>query len=227
MKKMLVALGLLAAIAVAAWAQTSGTNTVAQGTGYRNATTGANTDASGNALVSEAAKDRDSYLAPLSIFSGTIAAGAADTTDIVDLSGYRTVALLVQVSSGAAATGSAIQRFAFHARYNLAGASDSLSLFSLPVVAQDSVYAHAAPFTPGVGTTAAACGSTEFPVTITTTGNAGLASTASIPQGRVVYLTLPQGAIGWPSRCSFRIRNIARTVANTPTVRVWVMGTPL
>jgi len=220
-KKMLVALGLLAAIAVAAWAQTSGTNTQERNGYYFNATTGAKVDLDGDALVSESSKDRDYILQPTSIYSGTIASGAADTTDIVDLSSYRTVALMFQVTSNGP---NDWLRLAVNARYNLAGLSDSLSLFSLPATANDDSSAVSGPLLRTSVPSVAACGAGEFPVTVLlTTGDA--AKTQSLPQGKVVFLTVPSGFV-WPSRCSFRIRNIGREgAAVTPTIRVWVMGT--
>lgn len=220
MKKMLVALGLLAAVAGSAWAQV--TDPVYVNGHWKNSTTQWWTDASGNPYVTDASRDRDAYLTPLSIYSGTIAAGACDSTSIVDLSGYRTVALLIQMNQNGI---NDWNRFAINARYNMAGLDDSLSLFTLPVAAYDDSVGAALALTRTTKPTAAICGSGEFAVTIPLDG--GAATTRSLPQGKVVYLTLPYG-MAWPARCSFRIANIGREgTAVTPTVRVWVMGTPL
>ena len=228
MKKILVALAALALVASGAWAQSNTYNT--QGAGpYFNVRSGQRVNATGSVMNDDASRDRDYTLAPTQIFNGTIAAGAADTTSIVDLSSYRTVALLFQISGHATNTWTT---FAVNARYNLNGQSDSLSLFTIPCVASDSSYAGAQSqggisprgTLPAVGN----FGDGEFPVTITNTVNTGGAATQSLPQGRLVWLTVPNGpGFTWPSQCSFRIRNILRPVAlsGALTVRVWVMGT--
>ena len=173
--------------------------------------------------VTDPQRDRDSYLEPTLIYTGTIAAGASDTTSIVDLSAYRNVSLLVQISGTSTNNW---QRFAVHARYNLGGAADSLSLFTIPVSTWDDSVVAVGAASRVTGAAAGVLASGEFPVTILRTADGALASTRSLPQAKVVPLTVPQGFV-WPSRCSFRFTNIGRTLANTPTVRVWVMGTPL
>lgn len=225
MKRILSIALLLSALAGAAWAAS---NVQAQNGGYVNAKTGAAVNSAGAALVDDAARDRDSYLEPTLIYTGTIAAGAADTTSIVNLSGYRTVALLVQCTFGSAAADSqGWQRYAFQCRYNLGGAADSLSLFSIPVQGGDSsgVFVRWTGQTP----TAGVFGPDEFPVTIVNTKSHPSAQSVSTPQGRVFPILMPYSASGWPARCSFRIRNVARPKAASlaPTIRVWVMGTPL
>lgn len=220
---------LLAAVLVAAMASTAlaaaGDPAVQRNGYWWNIASGVNrTNSTGATMTDDAARDRDSYLAPTLIYTGTIAYGAADTTSTVNLSAYKTVALLFQLTG----PGTNQQlRFAVNARYNLGGASDSLSLFSIPCL-PDTVASTGIAAARGTAPAAAACGSEEFPVSITNTqGPSFTGPTNSLPQGKVVYLTLPQGA-AWPSSCSFRIRYIGRQAAgNTPTVRVWVMGTPL
>ena len=176
-------------------------------------------DQDGNLYTVDAFRDRDHILTPTSIYSGQIAAGAADSSGVVDLSSYRTVALLIQCGGAP----NAWQRFAVNARYNLGGLSDSLSLFTIPVAAYDdsiSTYGGATRTTfPAVG----ALGAGEFAVTIPHTGPATAAATQSLPQGKIVFLTVPEGFV-WPASCSFRFRNIGRAAANTPDLRVWVMG---
>lgn len=221
-RRIAAVVAVLTMVAAWAWAQTSGTNTVSRNGYYFNATTGQKTDASGNVYTSEAAKDRDSYLQPLQILSDVaIASGGADTTDVVDLSGYRTVALLFQITKNGL---NDWNRYAVSARYNLGGLSDSLSLFALPVSSALDTMTTTLGSVPG----AAAPGYGEFTVTLPMTGTLTAAASHSLPQGKVVWLTVPQG-FAWPSRCSFRIRNIGRegTVSVSPTIRVWVMGTPL
>lgn len=226
MKRILLValLGLL--VAGAELAQAAGTNTVLRNGYCFNATTGQLVDCvTGAARTDDANRDRDYVLAPQLIFSGTIADGAADSTTIVDLSPYRTVALLVQVKSNGP---NDWLRLAVNARYNFGGGQDSLSLFTIPVqeANMDSVAA-AFPANRVSVPTAALLGAGEFPVTINMTTGLGTASTASLPQGKVVPLATPPG-FAWPASCSFRIRNIAREgTAVTPTIKVWVIGTAL
>jgi hypothetical protein len=219
--KKAIAIALLGVLAAgAALAQTAGTNTVERNGYYFNAKTGQQTNSDGHALTDDTDRDRDHILAPTLIYSGTIAGGAADTTDIVDLSTYRSVALLFQVASNSV---NDWLRLAVNPRYNLAGMSDSLSLFSLPALANDDSTAVAGAALRTSVASSAACGAGEFPVTIriATSDAAGV----SLPQGKVVFLTVPSGFV-WPARCSFRLRNIGREgTAVTPTIRVWVMGT--
>lgn len=228
MKRNLVSAALVAvAIATSvlpAAAQTSAAGVVQRNGYYFNGTTGQRTTSDGHVSTYDTNAPQEVSLDPTLIYTGTIAAGAADTTSIVDLSRYRTVALLVQVSGTSTNNW---QRLAFHARYNLGGLSDSLSLFSLPVVVFDDSTSVSTAATRVTGTSAGAIGAGEFPVTIVRTNDGATSSTASIPQGKCVPLTIGGGARAWPSRCSFRIRNIGRTLANTPTIRVWVMGTAL
>lgn len=103
MKKILLALGLLAAVASTAWAQTTGTNTVSRNGYYFNATTGNKTDVDGNALTSEADRDRDystvrsllpsiTSLAPGASRTSTAATALGEFTSLLIMVRWNTVA---------------------------------------------------------------------------------------------------------------------------------------
>lgn len=224
MKRILAALALLALGVSGAGAQTDGTNTVLRNGYCFNATTGQMVDCvTGAVLNSDAARDRDHVLAPLKIFEGAIAAGAADTTIIVDLSSYRTVALMFQISRNGPNDWISL---AVSPRYNFAGASDSLSIFTIPVSVFDDSLTSTMPTNRRTTPTAAGIGAGEFSV-IVSTGPDLAAAARSTPQGKVVPLAVPAGFI-WPSSCSFRIANTGREAAAvSPTIRVWVTGTAL
>ena len=235
MKRLILPLLAIAVAASAALAasDTPGAPAIQRNGYYFNQASGINrTNSSGATLTDDAARDRDSYLTPTQIMGPTrIAAGGADTTSIVDLSVYRTVALLVQCSFSSAADADSMiwQRYAVQARYNFGGAADSLSLFSMPVVSSDSSGFATGGIWRGQTPQANTLAMDEFPVTIVNTkASAKQAVANSLPNGRVFWLTLPAG-FSWPSRCSFRFRNIQRNKApgSQPTVTVWVMGTPL
>jgi len=212
----------------AAFAQASGTNSELRNGYCFNSTTGQMVDCNtGQVLTREGNPLSGQQLSPTLIYSGVILKDTADSTDVIDLSGYRTVALLVQV--GQLSTNN-WQRFAVNARYNLSGLSDSLSLFTLPVTAaayDDSVL-FIGPASRVTGPAVGAIGVGEFPITIVATNTGASAASRSLPQGKVIWLTVPPGFV-WPSRCSFRFANIGRTLSTgtNPTLRVWVMGTAL
>lgn len=219
----LAALSLLAGVT---HAQNTGTNSELRNGYCFNSTTGQMVDCNtGQVLTREGNPLSGQQLSPTLIYSGVILAGASDSSSIVDLSGYRTVALLVQV--GGMSTNN-WQRFAVNARYNLSGLSDSLSLFSIPVMVHDDSALVSVPAGRIAGAAAGVLAAHEFPITIVATNNGATASTRSLPQGKVVYLSVPPGFV-WPARCSFRFANIGRTLSTftNPTLRVWVMGTAL
>jgi hypothetical protein len=153
----------------------------------------------------------------------------------VDLSAYRTVSLLFQVSGGVKS--SLWRRFAVSARYNLTGASDSLSLFQIPVWGTDTLAANGHQVANGTVPLLVALSDGEFPVLLTNTATttAGASLVASLPQGKMVPLTIiGGGTMLWPGQCSFRIRSIGQQAViggtgnpRPPRLKVWVLGTPL
>lgn len=238
MKRILLSalLGLL--VAGAALAQAAGTNTVLRNGYCFNATTGQLVDcATGAVRNDDSNRDRYYALAPQLIYSDTLAcieATAGDTTMTVDLSPYRTVVLMFQVSGGVSS--SEWRRFAVHPRYNFNGAVDSLSLFTMPVAGSDTLTATGRQVASGTMPLSNALGDGEFLVTLTTsaTTTADANIRASLPQGKEVYLSLPGGARAWPSSCSFRIRSIGQEKVvggagnpRPPRLRVWVRGSAL
>ena len=240
MKRILSIALLLSALAGTAWAQS---NVQAQNGGYVNAKTGDNVNSSGHVLVHQTNAAYLRYMTPTSVYTDTMASTAGgDTVSLGDLSGYRQVYILVQTSLNKNPGG--WNKYAVNFRYQLGGASDSTSLFTMPVALRavgDSTFLSSAAsvYWPsyGTGPSATAAGRGECVMTLVTTGSAGLAGSKSLPQGQMFLLELPGGNPVFPAgTVTMRIRRIAQAIANStttagnprpPKLNIWVLGTAL
>jgi hypothetical protein len=126
--KLFLVLGALVALAGVAYADF---NTLFKGTYYQNATSGAKTDASGNAYTTESNPEMDANLtfAPEQcVNSVSLAAGSADSSGVMDTHRMRLGMLYIKCTK--AATGvSTTSRLAISIRGHLNGQSDSSSVF--------------------------------------------------------------------------------------------------
>lgn len=131
-KRVWIALGALALCA--ATVVYGDYNVLSKGTYYQNATNGATTDASGNALVLEAEPVMDANLTFPSIISlSTLAGGAADSSGILDTHRMRLGMLLIKATptSVTGADSGAVIRLGVQIRTHLNGSADSSSTFAM------------------------------------------------------------------------------------------------
>lgn len=239
MKKILLALGLLAAVAGAvsisgnAGAQTAGTNTVERNGYYFNATTGAKTNESGSQHVTETNPDRDANLTFSSIISNTaLASGAGDSSAVLDTHDMRLGMLLFKITPSTG-TGT-LTRLAVQVRVHLNGGSDSTATFPIYFNAFKDAPAvvSAAVDTANSGHqlvgSATAPWSGEFVVTASSgrnsPGSAVAATVWSYPNGIAIPLNNIFGREVYAPYISVRVRNI---VGPTAAVTVHLVGTPL
>lgn len=138
MRKILVALGLLAVMAAVAGAQTAGTNTQARGGHYFNATTGQQTTANGEVLSEDNLYTKGFANTNIIARGGlagttTIAAAGADSSSVLDTRLMRLGMLCIKAIPANAAdldTTTAV-KLVFQIRTHLNGVSDSVNTFAI------------------------------------------------------------------------------------------------
>lgn len=136
MKKVLLA---LTSAAVLVWAglAVADYNVIDQGSYYKNAQTGAKTDATGNAYVNEASKDRDFALlrtVMTTSLTGRTVAGALptapsviqDSTEAIDVRGYNGMALMLYPTFESTVSSVTV---ALQIRWHYSAQVDSVSTF--------------------------------------------------------------------------------------------------
>lgn len=238
MKKILLALGLLAAIAGAVWAQTAGTNTVERGGYYFNATTGQQTNANGLVLTEDNMRDQSFTLANIiadGALAGTsnLAAAASDSSAVLDTRYMRLGMLVIKGVPVGGGVG-LITRLAISVRTHVNGVSDSVNTAPIflygnaPVMVATTAVAD----TSGQGHlftgSATVPWSGEFIVTLNgvrnAPGNAVAATAFSYPGAICIPLTNLWGREIYSPWTSIRVRNVTGPAAQ---VYVSLVGTPL
>jgi hypothetical protein len=129
--KLLAALAGLGLVATAVWGDN---NVLNHGTYYGNAATGLKTDASGNLYMTNSSPLQDNNLTFASIISqSSLAAGAADSSAVLDTHAMRLGMLLIKATpqSVTGADSLATVRIGIQIRTHLNGAADSSSTFAI------------------------------------------------------------------------------------------------
>lgn len=228
MTKWLVLGGLLA-LAGMAYADFNVQN---KGSYFNNASTGARTTAAGHATVAESDPPMDANLTFTNIMSATLAAGAADSSSVLDTHRMRLGTLLIKgVPAGGTGTHT---RLAIQIRTHLAGQDDSSSTFVIYLNPGKNAPAIASGSADTVGTgheltgSATAAWSGEFDVAFARNRNApgslAAAVAYSYPSGIAIPLTNIFGMPIYSEFTSIRIRNL---VGPTITFTAHLIGTPL
>lgn len=238
MKKILLALGLLAAVAAVGWAQTSGTNTVSRNGYYFNATTGNQTNANGEILTQDNLWSRSFTLTNLIADGGlagtsTLAAAAADSCSPQDTRHMRLGGIVIKCVPVGGGTG-LITRLAVQVRTHLNGVADSVNTAPIffygnaPVMTATTAVAD----TSGQGHlftgSSTVPWSGEFVVTVNgvrnAPGSAVAATLFSYPNAIYIPLSNLWGRDIYSPWTSIRVRNVTGPACQ---VYVSLVGTPL
>ena len=224
MKKVLLA---LAGAALLAWAglAVADYNVVDQGTYYKNAQSGAKTDANGNAYTNDASRDRDRIVKYDAILSDTIAVGMADSTqttfDTHDVArGY----LLIQavVPKGTAVP---FVRLAIRVLGHTASTPDSANTFNWDPCVTTSLIPDSLAYGSAVTPTPVANATTEIVATIAADEGVATGTAMKYPRRNTIIVPLRDnsGAWFWSEYTSVMVRVLSAS-ANSPTITVSYRG---
>lgn len=240
MKKVLLALGLLAAVAVAAWAQTSGTNTVERnGYYFGQGGSGNRTDADGKQMVVDGASAWDYYAFNHSLFTAdTMSIGSyQDSSAFFPTGAARQMYLRIQADIPTGTPANMWVRLAVQARcaYSNPDAADT-TLIALwrPTVGANTTSTDSLSYGAvragtgggGVASGNAVAGSDEMVVTLADFTNTATAAPSSGFTSTWIPLADNRGVFLWSPYTAIRIRVLACGTGNTPKITANLVGRP-
>lgn len=167
-------------------------------------------DASGSVLVTDASRDRDLYYEESVLACTLNEIGDADSTDVLDISGYALTGLSISSSGGGIV--------AVQVRHCLGGLDDSTHTF--PFAVREDSTASLGIVSDGVTSTSAAAGSTEMVVKLHTLGVSGPLRRVHIPLSGVMDMDRVQYV-------SIRVRYLVRDVDADNIVKLYATGSAL